>query len=272
MSLKLSSNKIVKMGYGSEPTPDSVKENVKKLEKVLVREVSDFGSFANDKKEFKELLAEIQTDIRTVRPILEYISNVDKNGEQRAFKESNLKDTYDRYNELTALIFPEKIAAAPDMPMEEDSSAEPSMEGPPIDEAVEDDPLNSIGNEEVAANVRGLHLLKSAMGDNAEEGLSDKIEKLYFLGRIDNIEQIKRKVLRAIKIGDLLVKAIDGEGRPTLDAVEELNSECNSALSDITVVESAVDAMSALPDKLENISDLLKSSLLVRIQEIRGNN
>jgi hypothetical protein len=285
MSIPLSSR--TKVGYGSDPTPQSVKDNVTKIEQAIVKEIGEFTPFANNKPDYKELLVAIQDDLRTVRPIIEYVY---ANGGKRAFKVSNLLDTFHRFEELKKIVEGESN----DLDM-------PSMEGAPgvegesaiqgLGEDSPEDPLAGASKDPLAAEPTeesdgedAESLLKAFVNaimlkhatelavdeESGPTGLSDKIEQLYFLGRIDDLQAIKNKTERIIRIGELLATAINNEGRPTLAAIEELSNACKEAISDISVVESAVDALNHLPDRLESIVDLLKISLLERIQEIKG--
>jgi len=275
MSIQLSTQKNMKLGYGSEPTPNSVKEHVTAIEAAIIKEIGEFTPFSSNKSHYKEILKSIQEDLKTVRPIIEYVQ---ANGGQRAFKESNIKDTYDRYEELNGLVNGDGApadaeAAAP----EENPLAGAGSDAPPEtgEEPLAEDPLSDSGAEALLNAMSNAVLIKNAIAamDTAATpptGLANKIEKLYFLGRIDDLESIKEKTARVIRIGELLASAINNDGRPTLAAISELNQACQAALVDISVIESAVEALNHLPDKLESLVDLLKISLLERIKEIKG--
>ena len=298
MHIKLSTS--TKLGFGSEPTPQSVKDRVSQIEAVILKQIGEFSSFSSNKTEYKNILSGIQEDLRSVRPIIEYVCA--ENG-ARAFNKTNIKDTYERYGDL-------KKAVHGDSPLDSATSKDPAVldaatqEVGSIDEEELDseglgseEGLNSeeesgaeealgsekddalFGSEEGEALLNALsnaifvkHAVDvaSAPAQTASNGLSDKIEKLYFLGRIDDLKVIREKTNRVIKIGELLAAAINNDGRPTLSSIHELNQACKAAIRDISIVESAVDSLNQLPDKLETIVDLLKLSLLERIKEIKG--
>ena len=83
MSISLSTNTYTKLGFESEPTPISVKEHVTAIEAAIIKEIGEFTPFSTNKDNYKQILSSIQEDLKSVRPIIEYVNS--SNG-QRAFK------------------------------------------------------------------------------------------------------------------------------------------------------------------------------------------
>lgn len=226
-----------KLGYGSEPTPESVKKKVLEVEKLIKVHIGELSPYIFNKKEYVDSLNQIHDDIKSIRPILDFLSAKDRRGKVRAFNENNISDTYQYYDEFKSIVFGD---------MEPNENADIN--------------LNS------KANLVGL--FKNAFENT--KGLADKIEVLTYLGNLSDLDSLKAKIEKTIKLGDMLVSAINGEGRSTVSAVEELQQECKATLTDIHSVEASMEALSVLPDRFEKIVSLLRDSLLERIRDIRG--